>query len=44
MRNANWLGRREYPFRPHYLELPIGRLHDIDGGEGEGKPIDLVHS
>jgi len=22
MRNANWLDRREYPFRPHHFDLP----------------------
>jgi len=39
--NANWLDRDEYPFAPHYLTTPAGRLHYID--EGSGRPIVFVH-
>jgi phosphohistidine swiveling domain-containing protein len=35
IRNANWRDRWEYPFRPHRLDLAMGRLHHIDEDEGE---------
>jgi pimeloyl-ACP methyl ester carboxylesterase len=36
-----WLDRTEYPFASRWLELPSGRLHYID--EGEGRPVVMVH-
>lgn len=36
-----WLDRREYPFKAHYFELPIGKMHYVD--EGHGDPIVMVH-
>jgi len=37
----NWLDRKEYPFESNYFELPIGKMHYIDKGEGD--PIVMVH-
>jgi haloalkane dehalogenase len=36
-----WLDREEYPFRSHYCDLPAGRMHYVD--EGQGDPIVFVH-
>ena len=30
-----WVDRDAYPFRSRWLELPEGKLHYIDEGEGE---------
>ncbi len=38
---ATWLDRAEYPFESRYLDLPDGRMHYVD--EGEGQPIVFVH-
>ncbi|NJK79397.1 MAG: alpha/beta fold hydrolase [Chloroflexaceae bacterium] len=36
-----WLDRTEYPFAPHFFDVPEGRLHYVD--EGQGQPIVMVH-
>jgi pimeloyl-ACP methyl ester carboxylesterase len=36
-----WLNPQLYPFAPHYLPVPAGRLHYLD--EGEGSPVVMVH-
>lgn len=36
-----WLDRRRYPFAPHYLALPEGRMHYVD--EGDGPPVLMLH-
>jgi haloalkane dehalogenase len=36
-----WLDRNEYPFRCHYFDLPMGRMHYVD--EGQGDPIVMIH-
>ena len=36
-----WLDRKEYPFKSHYFDSPIGRMHYVD--EGQGDPIVMVH-
>ncbi len=36
-----WLDRDEYPFKSNYLELPGGRMHYLD--EGEGPVVLMVH-
>ena len=36
-----WVDRDQYPFVPHALALPAGRLSYVD--EGEGPPIVMVH-
>lgn len=41
MQAPPWLDRAEYPFAPHYFQLPAGRMHYLD--EGSGKPILFVH-
>ncbi|MHB1132877.1 MAG: alpha/beta fold hydrolase [Chloroflexota bacterium] len=41
MQDVPWLDRTEYPFSPHYLDLPVGRMHYVD--EGAGKPLLMVH-
>ena len=37
----SWLDRAAYPFAPNWLELPDGRMHYID--EGEGDVLLFVH-
>ncbi len=39
--NPKWLDTKEYPFENHYFQLPMGKMHYVD--EGEGAPIVLVH-
>lgn len=39
--NKLWLDKDEYPFKSNYLELPMGKMHYID--EGQGTPIVFVH-
>jgi haloalkane dehalogenase len=36
-----WLDRKEYPFKSHYIQTPVGRMHYVD--EGQGDPIVMVH-
>jgi haloalkane dehalogenase len=36
-----WLDRQAYPFAPHWLDRPEGRLHYVD--EGQGSPVVMVH-
>lgn len=36
-----WLDKQEYPFKNHYLKLPVGKMHYID--EGNGEPIIFLH-
>lgn len=36
-----WLDRDEYPFESHFFQLPIGKMHYID--EGQGDPVVMVH-
>lgn len=36
-----WLDKNEYPFKNHFLTLPVGKMHYVD--EGEGDPIVMVH-
>lgn len=36
-----WLDRDRYPFDSSALELPEGRLHVVD--EGEGRPVVMIH-
>ncbi|MFO7768070.1 MAG: alpha/beta fold hydrolase [bacterium] len=37
----DWLDPRAYPFEAHHLDLPGGRMHYVD--EGEGPPVVMVH-
>lgn len=37
----DWVDRSLYPFRPHHLDAPEGRMHYVD--EGEGPVVLLVH-
>lgn len=36
-----WLDRDRYPFTPHFMEMPEGRIHYVD--EGDGQPVVFVH-
>jgi haloalkane dehalogenase len=36
-----WLDRAEYPFTSRWLDLPAGRMHYVD--EGQGRPLVFVH-
>jgi len=38
---SGWVDRTAYPFGPHFFEMPAGRLHYVD--EGEGSPVVMVH-
>jgi haloalkane dehalogenase len=38
---SSWLNRIEYPFASRWLDLPAGRMHYVD--EGQGRPIVFVH-
>lgn len=40
-RPPDWLDRTRYPFESQWVDLPAGRLHYVD--EGEGRPVVLVH-
>lgn len=41
MQDTSWVDRSEYPFKDHYLDLSMGRMHYVD--EGQGRPIVMVH-
>ena len=41
MSEHDWVDRELYPFRPHHLETPDGRMHYVD--EGTGPAVLLVH-
>jgi pimeloyl-ACP methyl ester carboxylesterase len=36
-----WLDRKEYPFKSHFFETAVGKMHYID--EGQGEPIVMIH-
>jgi len=36
-----WLDTTDYPFKPNHFDLPMGKMHFID--EGNGTPIVFVH-
>lgn len=37
----DWLDIAEYPFKQNYFQLPMGKMHYID--EGQGAPIVFLH-
>lgn len=39
--DTDWLDKEQYPFKPNYFEVPEGRLHFVD--EGDGSPVVFVH-
>ncbi len=41
MHEANWIDKKEYPFKSHSLELEMGKMHYVD--EGTGEPVVMVH-
>lgn len=41
MPETSWIDRKEYPFKSHFLQLEMGKMHYID--EGRGEPIVMVH-
>lgn len=41
MNQPEWLDRDMYPFQAHYFDLPMGRMHYVD--EGQGPPLLMVH-
>lgn len=41
MLDTDWIDRREYPFKQHFIELDAGRMHYVD--EGVGAPLMLIH-
>lgn len=41
MNSPKWLDRILYPFAHHTMQLPAGRMHYVD--EGQGSPIVFVH-
>lgn len=36
MNNVSWIDRKQYPFESRFFEVPAGRLHYVDEGEGCG--------
>src|SRR5688572_26509781 len=40
-KREKWFNTAAYPFQSRFLELPAGRMHYVD--EGDGKPLLLVH-
>ncbi|WP_375335526.1 alpha/beta fold hydrolase [Halorussus sp. MSC15.2] len=40
-RRPDWLDRTRYPFDANWLDLPEGRVHYAD--EGEGRPVVMLH-
>lgn len=36
-----WIDKSEYPFDSHYFDVPAGRMHYVD--EGQGSPVVMVH-
>jgi pimeloyl-ACP methyl ester carboxylesterase len=41
VREQPWFDAQAYPFAPHFLQLPMGRMHYLD--EGSGPVVLLVH-
>jgi haloalkane dehalogenase len=41
MAGTDWIDRNEYPFKSNYLQLPMGKMHYVD--EGQGPAIVMVH-
>jgi haloalkane dehalogenase len=41
MTDTDWIDRQEYPFTSRYLEVPAGRLHYVDAGNGP--PVVMIH-
>ena len=41
MHQHEWIDKKEYPFKSHFLPLTMGRMHYVD--EGNGSPIVMVH-
>lgn len=41
MADPAWLDRTRYPFAAQYLDLPAGRMHYVD--EGDGPAVVMVH-
>jgi pimeloyl-ACP methyl ester carboxylesterase len=39
--DVGWVDRDAYPFRSRHLDLPAGRMHYVD--EGQGEPVVMVH-
>ncbi len=35
--NKPWLDRTDYQFKSNYFELPMGKMHFVDEGEGKEK-------
>ncbi len=42
-RSKPWFVADEYPFESRYLDVPEGKLHYVDEGQGNGSPIVFVH-
>jgi haloalkane dehalogenase len=42
-RTANWTFAGTWPFEPRYLETDEGRLHYVDEGPREGRPVVMLH-
>jgi haloalkane dehalogenase len=43
VRSKPWFKEGEYPFESRYLDVPGGKLHYVDEGQGNGSPIVFVH-
>lgn len=41
MENNSWLDKSEYPFKSHFFDTGVGKMHYVD--EGVGQPILFLH-
>jgi haloalkane dehalogenase len=39
--DRGWIDRSEYPFQDHFIDLPAGKMHYVD--EGQGETLLMVH-
>ncbi len=43
MKEIDWTFGGLWPYRPHWFDTPEGRLHYIDEGPRDGRPVVMVH-
>jgi pimeloyl-ACP methyl ester carboxylesterase len=43
MSNVDWTFDGTWPYEPHWFDTPEGRMHYIDEGPREGRPVVCVH-
>ena len=43
MNKTDWTFGGEWPFEPKWFDTPDGKMHYIDEGPKDGRPIIMVH-